>query len=296
MIFASKLKNLRKKAGFSQEKLAEKLGVSRQAVTKWETENGVPEIENIISISRLFDISIDELLLDGEVKKEDLEYLFESLVEYDIDDVKCFDVKLGEAKSVFVNGHDGEKLYVRLASNTLSNVEENLKVKIDDIKKRIDVEVTKFGDITKSQLKEDLTVILGLPNRYLKCLEISTNARDIELNSLQAEDIELDVKLNNVDIKNIKGNIEIDCNQDMKIVCDSLDGELAINQVSATSTLFVPEKLAFRSRKKGIGCKVYYEKAGNRVDDFSQDSSENVIELNGIKSELIISLLSVEGK
>lgn len=62
MTFAEKLKSIRKKAGLSQEQLAEKLGVSRQAVTKWETETGIPDIENMMAISALFDISIDELL------------------------------------------------------------------------------------------------------------------------------------------------------------------------------------------------------------------------------------------
>ena len=45
MTFAEKLKSIRKQAGMSQEKLAEKLGVSRQAVTKWETDAGIPDIE-----------------------------------------------------------------------------------------------------------------------------------------------------------------------------------------------------------------------------------------------------------
>ena len=46
MTLAEKLKSIRKQAGMSQEQLAEKLGVSRQAVTKWETDAGIPDIEN----------------------------------------------------------------------------------------------------------------------------------------------------------------------------------------------------------------------------------------------------------
>lgn len=57
MTFAENLKNVRKQAGMSQEQLAERLGVSRQAVTKWETEAGIPDVENIIAISSLFDVS-----------------------------------------------------------------------------------------------------------------------------------------------------------------------------------------------------------------------------------------------
>lgn len=50
MTLAEKLKSIRKQAGMSQEQLAEKLGVSRQAVTKWETDAGIPDIENVIAI------------------------------------------------------------------------------------------------------------------------------------------------------------------------------------------------------------------------------------------------------
>lgn len=98
MTFAEKLKSIRKKAGLSQEQLAEKLGVSRQAVTKWETETGIPDIENMMAISALFDISIDELLSNERGMKKSDEYLFESVTEYDIDEPKRYDMKFGGAK------------------------------------------------------------------------------------------------------------------------------------------------------------------------------------------------------
>ncbi len=291
MNFANKLKNLRKNMGFSQEKLAEKIGVSRQAVTKWETENGIPDIENIISISKLFNVSIDELLLDEEMKKEDVEYLFESITEYDIDNVKSFDMKLGYAKSVFVNGYDGEKLYIKLASNTFKEIKEDFKVKIDDIKKRIDLDINSCLNTTKAKMKEDLNIFVKVPNKYVKCVEVALNSKDIEINSLKSENIELDIKAKNVCLKNIESNIEIDCNEDMQIICNCLRGQLSINQISATSTLFVPETLSFKAVKKGIRNKIYYQKDGNNISDFSMSDSDNVIEFNGIKSELIISIL-----
>ena len=48
MTFAEKLKSIRKQVGMSQELLAEKIGVSRQAVTKWETGAGIPDIDNMV--------------------------------------------------------------------------------------------------------------------------------------------------------------------------------------------------------------------------------------------------------
>ncbi|MBR2330221.1 MAG: helix-turn-helix transcriptional regulator [Clostridia bacterium] len=57
-----KLYEYRKKAGFSQEELAEKLDVSRQAVSKWECGESLPDTDNLISISKLYGVSLDELV------------------------------------------------------------------------------------------------------------------------------------------------------------------------------------------------------------------------------------------
>ena len=64
MILADKIIELRKKNGWSQEELAEKLGVSRQAVSKWEGASSIPDLERIITMSRLFGVSTDYLLKD----------------------------------------------------------------------------------------------------------------------------------------------------------------------------------------------------------------------------------------
>ena len=59
---ANRLVNLRKKNGLSQEALAEKLGISRQAVSKWERAEASPDTDNIILLARLYGVSLDELL------------------------------------------------------------------------------------------------------------------------------------------------------------------------------------------------------------------------------------------
>lgn len=63
---ANRLVNLRKKNGYSQEELAEKIGISRQAVSKWERAESSPDTDNIIALSRLYGVSIDELLHSEE--------------------------------------------------------------------------------------------------------------------------------------------------------------------------------------------------------------------------------------
>lgn len=59
---ANRLVNLRKQMGLSQEQLAEKIGVSRQAVSKWERSEASPDTDNLILLARLYNISLDDLL------------------------------------------------------------------------------------------------------------------------------------------------------------------------------------------------------------------------------------------
>lgn len=70
MKFNENLKFLRKKEGLTQEELAEKLNVSRQSVTKWESGNAIPDIEKIKEIAYIFSISVDSLIGDIENKTQ----------------------------------------------------------------------------------------------------------------------------------------------------------------------------------------------------------------------------------
>lgn len=64
MILADKIIDLRKKNGWSQEELGQRMGVSRQSVSKWESGQSIPDLDKIIKLSALFDVSTDYLLKD----------------------------------------------------------------------------------------------------------------------------------------------------------------------------------------------------------------------------------------
>ena len=66
MNIGDKIKTLRQQNGLSQEGLANRLSVSRQAITKWETSRGIPDIENLKRISNLFNVSLDYLVSEDE--------------------------------------------------------------------------------------------------------------------------------------------------------------------------------------------------------------------------------------
>ena len=63
---ANRLQQLRKEKGFSQEQLASELGISRQAVSKWERAESSPDTDNLICLARLYGVSLDELLSTEE--------------------------------------------------------------------------------------------------------------------------------------------------------------------------------------------------------------------------------------
>lgn len=64
MILATKITQLRKQAGWSQEELAHKMDISRQSVSKWESANSIPDLNKIITLAQIFEVSTDFLLKD----------------------------------------------------------------------------------------------------------------------------------------------------------------------------------------------------------------------------------------
>jgi transcriptional regulator with XRE-family HTH domain len=84
MEIGNKINQLRKLSGMTQEQLAEKLNVSRQSVSKWENGGAAPDLESVVKISRLFQVSLDDLLTEGEegvTKENDGQITLADLVE-----------------------------------------------------------------------------------------------------------------------------------------------------------------------------------------------------------------------
>lgn len=288
MLLEEKIKHYRKQAGISQERMAEKIGVSRQAITKWENGTGVPDISNLIAISDLFQISIDELISNGKNENKQSEYIYESKTEYDIDRKKNYDINLGGANTVVIKSFDGEKILVWLFSNVIKNLQTNYKVKIDDGKNGIDVDLKRLNDETEASAKDGLVVQILVPSKYLGKIELAVNAKKLEILEIDNELIEVNGKISELNLQGNKCEIEIDSSLDMQINMQSHEGAIELNQISATSRIVVPNDYSFRSAAKGIATKIYYENHGKTADDFSNPEADNYIELNGMKSELVI--------
>ena len=288
MTLEEQIRNCRKQAGISQEKMAELIGVSRQAVSKWENGTGTPDIENLVTIAELFQISLDELLLNEKKEKKQSEYLYESTTEYDVDGIKSYDIKLGSVHTLILSSSEGEKIKISLLSNIIKGLQRDYKIKIDDIKNRIDVDLQRLNGATEADAKESIVIRIDIPQKYIGKVEIAVNAKKLEMIDVECESIEFDGKVTEVSLKGCKSVVEINCNLDMLVEVVSHEGAIEINQISAISKIKIPFDFNFRAKQKGIGTRIYYEKQGGRVEDFSSEDADNYIELNGMKSELFI--------
>lgn len=287
-MISMRIRELRKQAKLSQEMMAEKIGVSRQAITKWETGLGVPDIENLVAIADLFKLSLDELM-GRDIEHETLakDYLYESVTEYDIDGKKDFDISFMGANKLKLYAYEGEKVKVILLSDTISDIQNELKTKIDDIKWKIDIDIKRVGNLSETVAKNELTIKILIPQLYLGEVDLNGNTNILELKNLELDNIEFGGKSKEITLENIKSHIEIDTNEDANLYVKNVEGALDINQLSATSKLYIASTDEFGFVTKGILNKVLCKQDMLNIKEVSEEP-KLVIELNGIKSELSI--------
>ena len=287
-MISMRIRELRKQAKLSQEMMAEKIGVSRQAITKWETGLGVPDIENLVAIADLFKLSLDELM-GRDIEHETLakDYLYESVTEYDIDGKKDFDISFMGANKLKLYAYEGEKVKVILLSDTISDIQNELKTKIDDIKRKIDIDIKRVGNLSETVAKNELTIKILIPQLYMGEVELNGNTNILELKNLELDNIEFSGKSKEIALENIKSHIEIDTNEDANLYVKNVEGALDINQLSATSKLYIASTDEFGFVTKGVLNKVLCKQDTLNIKEVSEEP-KLVIELNGIKSELSI--------
>ena len=291
MNFSDKLKEIRKKEGISQEQLAEKIGVTRQAITKWETGKGLPDVENMAIIAEIFKTTIDELLMDSVTKKTPETFAYISETIYDIDCEKHFDVNIGSAAAIMLSSGDDEKLHVKLSSETLENIGSMYKIKLDDKKNKLDVICLNKKKLSRYEAEESLTVEIILPNKYSDVCEIAASVKLLSINNLHLNHLEYDGDAEQVLISDSSGSLEFTAKTDYEITVDKITGRLDINQWKAKAIIHIPERNIVNVINKGRKCNVYYVKDGKPAECENVADSENEISISGIFSELVVDLL-----
>ena len=289
MTFAEKLKDLRKQKDISQEQLAEKIYVSRQAITKWESGNGLPDIENLIAISSLFNESLDSLLSEEKSLITKNEFLYESRTEYDLDSPKKIDLRVGTAHEVIIEKTKDEKIQVIAAANKLPYLAQQVKVKIVENKKRMDVVVKHSTDLSDIAAMDNLFILVRIPEKFVADIELASELENLKIRDITFDTIEFDGKAKNAFITNASGHIELNTNSNIKVEVNGVKGKLDLNHFHAVSKVTFAEGQAYYLKNAGRFTRFVDSNSkilvGKRETEDPSEPVDLIVELNGWKSE-----------
>lgn len=275
MLFNEKLKILRKGNNLTQEELAEKLNVSRQAITKWESSDGTPDIENLKQISILFNTTIDELIKEDKVVASEIKEQYSYIEELEIDHIKHFDIHICKIYELNIMPNSEEKVKIELLSNEQENLENVFKVKFDNLYNRLDIDIKE-----KEQIK-DVSINIYLPQKYIDEIELNSKIKELNISDLDFRKLEYDGDLKYLNVKKSKGRIVLNTSKcDIEASYDKLDGILEVNTINSVARVEIPKGTEYKTILKGI--------KNEFVDAINTENSNNVIELNGVNSKLLI--------
>ena len=274
MLFNDKLKQLRGEYNLTQEELAEKLDVSRQAITKWESGEGTPDVENLKQLAILFNTTLDDLIMEDK-KVEVPEKQYRYIEEIAIDHSKHFDLKFAKIGEITILPNEEEKVKIEILSDT-AKPEESLKIKSDNRYDRLDLE------IKNKQTAMNVALNLYLPEKYIDEIEVNSGSRTLNIAGLDIKKLEYDGELKYLNVKeNAKGRIVLNTTKcDVEADYDKFDGVLEVNTVNSTARVALPKGTTYQTVLKGI--------KNQFVDAVNTKDAANIIELNGIGSKLVV--------
>lgn len=274
MFFNEKLKMLRKESNLTQEELAERLNVSRQAITKWESGDGTPDIENLKQISILFNTTIDELIKENKIVTVESKVQYSYVQELDIDHTKHFDINICKINDLNIIANNEETVKVEILSNE-EDLSESLSVEFDDLYNNLDI------DIKGKTSAKDITINMYLPEKYIEDIELNSKIKTLNISNIDLKKLEYDGDLKYLNVRNSKGAIVLNTTKcDIEANYDKLEGTLEVNTFNSTARVELSKDAEYKTILKGI--------KNQFIDAVNKEDSENIIELNGMNSKLIV--------
>ena len=172
MTLGQKLKRIRSKFGLSQEQLAEIMNVSRQAITKWENDNGLPDVSNLKELSKVFGLTVDYLLDDNNglpalsMKKELDKNKYKNTMTMYNEVLKEYYSELYE---IYVLSRSKKLSFIELVLDTFIAPEIGPISTADEL-----------GDLSPYYLvkKDDLKLLVNIKNYVLEVIELPFDIND----------------------------------------------------------------------------------------------------------------------
>lgn len=294
MDFGDRLKQIRIAQGLSQEQLAEKIGVSRQAITKWETKKGLPDIENMVILAEIFKVTLDELVLQGTQHQSCEKTVYESETVYDVDSDKHFDIRMGSARSVRITSGSDEKIHIKLQSQTLENLSSLYKIKLDEKRNKLDIDCVVKKGLSRYETESAVDVVISLPADYTSHCEIDASVKELRIEDLRLDRLEYDGDAGQVYIRNVTGSVELTGKTDYDITLEGNCTKLDVNQFCANSVVHISDPGAYKVVNKGKKCAVFYRKNGVVCEECFCTEGACEISVSGIRSEMVLDSVSVQ--
>lgn len=191
MTLGEKLKEIRKRFGLSQEQLAEIMNVSRQAITKWENDGGMPDVSNLQELSKVFGITVDYLLnddnqlpalslkkeLDKEKYKNKLTMYYEVLKEHYPEPYEIFILSRSKKLTIpelLVDTLIAPEIGPVSTAEGLSDLSPYYLVKKDNLKLLVNIKNWTLEVIELPNNTNEKKFVYG-KNKFINCGELKTN-------------------------------------------------------------------------------------------------------------------------
>lgn len=261
-----------------------------QAITKWETKRGLPDVENMVILAEVFKLTLDELVLEEVKKQENKQMIFESETVYDIDTGKHFDINLGGARKITLKTGIDEKIRIRLSSETLEKIGSLFKIKLDEKRAKLDVELINKKGVSRFETQESVDIELLLPEKFTEHCEVSASVKELFIEDLRLNRLEYDGDAEKVYICDTEGSLEFTLKTDYDIRISGNCTKLDVNQFKAKTVVCLENAEDYKFENNGRKCKLITRKNGEIVEWTSNDSAHNTISISGIFSELIVEM------
>ena len=243
----------------------------------------------MIILAEIFKVTLDELILQKKGEQEMSPQFFESETVYDIEGGMHFDIHVGNARKMYIRSCDDEKVHIKLLSDDLDNLSSLYKVKIDERKKRLDIDCLNKKVISQFEAENSLDIIILLPQNYVEHCEIAANVKELYIENLKLKRLEYDGAADSVYITDVEGSLEFTGKTDYTININGICTQLDVNQWRAKSLICMTDINRYTFVNKGRKSKIYYLNDGIISEEILDAKGDNIISVSGIKSELIIS-------
>lgn len=220
MDLGKNLYNLRKNKNLSQEEVAEKLNVTRQTISKWETNESKPDFDKILPICELFNITTEELLIGINTEKQELnETINNKNTDSEIIKKRAIFISIGTflyflslALIICTEEINNQNLNIKTISGDVSvQKAENAKIETTSG----DIEINEVNRLNAKSVSGEIII------KFLKSkCNLKTTSGDIEIDNLEL--------LDDSDITSISGDIEINKNLGAYIKTETLSGEVNV--------------------------------------------------------------------